>query len=102
MQKNKVIFPMSDHSSADLEQTTVGKSLVVVSERDNRAGWRHAIPGIGCDAGFLAQLIACKTDVSAYRRHRREEPDVANQRYRTGLIIGDMREAHNVTTVAVA
>jgi hypothetical protein len=41
------------------------------------------------DIGFLAQLIACRHGVSAYRRHRREEPAVASRRYREGAVAAE-------------
>lgn len=89
---------MPDHPGPDSGQPQPGRALIVVSERDGQAGLGYVLP----DAGFLAQLIACRTDVSAYRRHRREQPKKASDLYRAGSKIVVKNKTAVTSTLAVA
>lgn len=72
---------MSGHTDANVGQIGTSKALVVVSEPC--AG--QTSPAFMSEAGFLAQLIACKAGIGLYRRHRREDPGVASDRYRANF-----------------
>jgi hypothetical protein len=69
---------MSGQSDANAEQNLTGKALVLVSSRDEQ----RVLATVAIDAGFLAQLIACRAGVAGYRRNRREEPGIASDCYK--------------------
>ncbi len=66
------------------------RSLAVIGrgeeEQADISGRFHVARPAG-DAAFLVQMMACRDNVSAYRRMRRAEPDVAQARYRAALAL---------------
>ncbi len=87
---------MSGQFDASNEQNGTGRALVLIRDGSADATAAPDKPGHGpgnappaTDIGFLAQLIACRHGVSAYRRHRREEPAVASRRYREGAVAAE-------------
>lgn len=73
---------MSEQFAINPEQNSASNALVIVSTRDNQ----HIGSTVATDAGFLAQLLACRAGIAAYRRHRREEPAIANGLYRASAL----------------
>lgn len=69
---------MSEQSEINSEHNNTGKALMLVSARYDNKLARTVV----ADAGFLVQMIACRAGIAAYRRHRREEPNVASGLYR--------------------
>lgn len=87
---------MSGQFDATNEHNGTGRALVLVRDgnADATAGQDRTACGPApamppTEIGFLAQLLACRHGVSAYRRHRREEPAVAIRRYRAGAVAGE-------------
>ena len=106
---------MTEHIKAKSEQNGTGRALIVVrngtedvtaGQAGQTARQTTASTAPATDIGFLAQLLACRDGVAAYRRHRREEPAVATLRYRTSTTMD--RPSHSlqphsiVRTVRVA
>jgi chaperonin GroEL (HSP60 family) len=72
---------MAAQTDTIVEQISASKALVVVSDRS--AG--DVTSTFLSEAGFLAQLLACKAGIGSYRRHRREEPGIACGHYRASV-----------------
>lgn len=69
---------MTTHNDANVGQSSARKALVVVAEQCSA----QTSAAFASDAGFLAQLLACRAGIGSYRRNRREEPSVASGLYR--------------------
>jgi hypothetical protein len=89
---------MSAHSDANMGQIGGSHALVVVSDRSDAPTGSAAMT----ETGFLAQLIACRTGIGHYRRHRREEPAIASARYRASVERCGRDAASDLRTIKVA
>ncbi len=69
------------------------RSLAVIGQSADAHAGTAARPTLArptSDAAFLVQMMACRDDVTAYRRLRRAAPDVVQARYRAAMaLIGD-------------
>lgn len=59
----------------------------VQGETDDSPAGRTAAAARSPDAGFLAQLLACKDGVHAYRARRRLDPREAGGRYEAAMAV---------------
>ncbi|MGL4440915.1 MAG: hypothetical protein ACRCUE_16760 [Bosea sp. (in: a-proteobacteria)] len=89
---------MSGQSDSILEQINVSNALVVVSDRSTEQTSSVFIS----EAGFLAQLLACRAGIGGYRRHRREEPGIASDLYRSSVARGSLPPGADRKTVRIA
>lgn len=80
---------MAAQDGADQGQAqATGRQLAVVGNRPPRSAPTR-VPA--ADAGFLAQLMACRADMPAFRRHRRAEPAAATALYRARPAVAGQR-----------
>jgi hypothetical protein len=89
---------MPGQTDAIVEQISASTALVVVSDH----GTGHTSCTFLSDAGFMAQLLACKAGVGSYRRHRREEPGIASDLYRATAGRGNEISEAPATTIRIA
>ncbi|MDB5557692.1 MAG: hypothetical protein JWQ36_626 [Enterovirga sp.] len=69
---------MTDQHEAQTVDASVPRSQALVVVQGSSSPER---PGDRTDAEFLAQLIACKRRLPAYRQARRANPDAATHAY---------------------